>query len=70
MAIVDGYVVSMRLAAVKMQNVIATFDEYDSVSRRKDVNKVIAEARKYGNYVTSQNGLACLLIELIYKMHF
>jgi len=67
MAIVDGYVVAMRLAAVKMQNVIAALDEYDSDSRRKDVNKVIAEARKYGNYVTSQNGLACWLLRTVLK---
>lgn len=67
MAIVDGYVMAMRLAATKLQTVETTLQEYDSPARRKSNNKVIREARAYGRYAVSTHPVTRWCFRMVLK---
>merc|ERR1712174_97904 len=67
MAIVDAYVATTRLASSKMENIIKTLAEYDSDIRRQGINKVIADARFYGEFTASSNRFKCWLTKLYIK---
>lgn len=71
MAIVDGYVAATRLsAAIKGTNgssVEQALLDYDCKLRRKENNRVIKKARKYGNQVASKNRFPCFCMKMACK---
>lgn len=71
MAIVDGYVAATRLsAAMKGTNDLSVEQalvDYDCKLRRKENNRVIKKARKYGSFAASKNRFPCLAMKLSIK---
>lgn len=67
MAIVDAYVATTRISSSKMENIIKALAEYDSDIRRQGINKVIADARFYGDFTASSNRFKCWLTKLYIK---
>ena len=69
--IVDGYVAATRLAAAakidSKQSIVDTLEDYDCDIRREGINKVIAEARYYGDITVSRSRFKCWMMKTVLK---
>lgn len=75
MAICDGYVVATRIAAAIQRsadgdvtgNIQKALTDYDCKSRRKENNKVIKKARRYGSWATGKSRFAMWFLKATTK---
>jgi salicylate hydroxylase len=65
MAVVDAYVVATRLA--KEQSISEVLKKYDTSQRKASVEKVIVQARTFGNLSVSTSSLTCWVMNTVIK---